>query len=106
MTSIAQFPGILKWFEVSNCHMVNISPVEFACESVQAKNTELRTLINQFSANQMGNLSPLTMRLQGQIDAAVNGGFNKYKAAFFNNQFATSNPKYSFILESLAGHIA
>ena len=45
--------GILKWFEVSNCHVTNVSPVEFACESVQAKNTELRTLINQYSANQV-----------------------------------------------------
>ena len=45
--------GILKWFEVSNCHVTNVSPVEFACESVQAKNTELRALINQYSANQV-----------------------------------------------------
>ena len=30
------------------------------------------------------NLSPLTMRLQGNIDAAVNGGVAKYRSAFFS----------------------
>jgi len=45
------------------------------------------------------------MRLQGNIDAAVNGGFAKYKSAFFTDTFSEENPKYTHVLETLAGYI-
>ena len=44
------------------------------------------------------------MRLQGNIDAAVNGGVAKYVAAFFNSDFGGSPSEYNLV-ECLAGHV-
>ncbi len=33
------------------------------------------------------------MRLNGMIDAAVNGGIAKYQEAFFGEDFAVNNPQ-------------
>ena len=110
----SQFPGILRWFEVSACSVTHLSPVEFTCETVAAKNGELRQLIARYSNNnsqaQASNLNPLTMRLQGSIEAAVSGGMTKYKEAFFNgNTVSGGGGKLSssaaVALESLATHI-
>ena len=49
-------------------------------------------------------LSPLTMRLQGNIDAAVNGGVRKYVEAFFTPDFGGSPSEYNLV-ECLAGHV-
>jgi hypothetical protein len=42
----------------------HIPPVEYACETIKGKNTELRKLIVEFSRDRNSNISPLTMRLQ------------------------------------------
>ena len=103
--TMSEFPGILKWFEISKTSVSQISPVEYACESVSCKNAELRKFIAQYSTNRSENVMPFTMRLQGNIDAAVNGGFAKYKSAFFTDTFSEENPKYTNVLEALAGYI-
>ena len=58
---------------------VEISPLENAMEVIENKNQQLRTLISQCQARQMNNVSPLTMCLNGVIDAAVNGGLTRYQ---------------------------
>ena len=73
-------PGILRWFEVNKIESVQISPIEHACETVNAKNHELRTLIMDPEP-----VLKLTQSLQGVIDAAVNGGLAKYQEAFFRS---------------------
>ena len=45
------------------------------------------------------------MRLQGNIDAAVNGGVSKYRKAFFTPEFSAANPSEQNLLETLASHI-
>lgn len=67
-----------------------LTPVEFACESVSNVNKELSDLIVQYRLEPKRNLNPFTMRLQGSVDANVNGGFNKYQDAFFTERFAKS----------------
>ena len=38
------------------------------------------------------NINPLTMMLNGVIDAAVQGGTEKYREAFFSSKFKEGNP--------------
>ena len=45
------------------------------------------------------------MRLQGNIDAAVNGGVSKYRKAFFTPEFRAANPSEEALVESLASQI-
>jgi len=104
-TSSSEFPGILKWFEVVKKEVTLVHPVQFACETVALKNAELQRFIGEYSADRSKNISPFTMRLQGNIDAAVNGGIEKYRAAFFLPQFSTDNPSEYNSVESLAGYL-
>ncbi|XP_053681007.1 dedicator of cytokinesis protein 3 [Anopheles nili] len=83
-------PGILRWFEVSKTSEHELTPVEFACETIANVNKELSDLIVQYRLDPKRNLNPFTMRLQGSVDANVNGGFNKYQDAFFSERFAKS----------------
>ena len=39
------------------------------------------------------NVNPLTMMLNGVIDAAVQGGTDKYRAAFFSDKFLHEHPE-------------
>ena len=56
-----------------------MSPLENAIEVLENKNQQLKTLIAQCQARQMQNVNPLTMCLNGVIDAAVNGGVARYQ---------------------------
>lgn len=56
-----------------------MSPLENAIEVLENKNQQLRTLISQCQTRQMQNINPLTMCLNGVIDAAVNGGVTRYQ---------------------------
>lgn len=56
-----------------------MSPLENAIEVLENKNQQLRTLISQCQTRQMQNINPLTMCLNGVIDAAVNGGVARYQ---------------------------
>lgn len=56
-----------------------MSPLENAIEVIENKNLQLRTLITQCQSRQMQNINPLTMCLNGVIDAAVNGGLARYQ---------------------------
>uniref|UniRef100_A0A182QDU3 DOCKER domain-containing protein n=1 Tax=Anopheles farauti TaxID=69004 RepID=A0A182QDU3_9DIPT len=83
-------PGILRWFEVNRTSEHELTPVEFACETIANVNKELSDLIIQYRLDPKRNLNPFTMRLQGSVDANVNGGFSKYQDAFFSERFAKS----------------
>ena len=57
-----------------------MSPLENAIYVVENKTQELRTLISQYQHRQHhGNINPLSMCLNGVIDAAVNGGIARYQ---------------------------
>lgn len=59
---------------------VEVSPIENAIYVVENKTQELRTLISQYQHRQhQGNINPLSMCLNGVIDAAVNGGIARYQ---------------------------
>lgn len=88
----AKLPGILPWFEVIDRRSELLAPVQYACETMQSVERELRRLIVQYTAEPKKNINPFSMRLQGIIDANVMGGITKYQEAFLTTEFARQNP--------------
>eukprot|EP00095_Tigriopus_kingsejongensis_P008592 maker-scaffold1083_size63694-snap-gene-0.15 protein:Tk08592 transcript:maker-scaffold1083_size63694-snap-gene-0.15-mRNA-1 annotation:"dedicator of cytokinesis protein 3 isoform x2" len=88
----ASFPGVLRWFEVSESKVELIPPIQHACETIQAKNVEIQHMINDPLEQPIQKLS---LNLQGVIDAAVNGGIFKYQEAFFSNDFMNGHPEHA-----------
>uniref|UniRef100_A0A7N6B6K4 Dedicator of cytokinesis 3 n=1 Tax=Anabas testudineus TaxID=64144 RepID=A0A7N6B6K4_ANATE len=87
-------PGISRWAEVERREVVEVSPLENAIYVVDNKTQELRTLISQYQHRQHhGNINPLSMCLNGVIDAAVNGGIARYQEAFFDKDYISSHPE-------------
>lgn len=83
-------PGILRWFEVKQKSVQELTPVEYACEIISNAGKELGDLIVQYRRDPKRNINPFSMRLQGTIDANVMGGISKYQEAFFSEQFLKS----------------
>ncbi|KAM7404876.1 hypothetical protein PAMP_012187 [Pampus punctatissimus] len=87
-------PGISRWAEVERREVMEVSPLENAIYVVENKTQELRTLISQYQHRQHhGNINPLSMCLNGVIDAAVNGGIARYQEAFFDKDYISSHPE-------------
>uniref|UniRef100_A0A674AW66 Dedicator of cytokinesis 3 n=1 Tax=Salmo trutta TaxID=8032 RepID=A0A674AW66_SALTR len=85
-------PGISRWAEVEKRELLEVSPLENAIYVVENKTQELRTLISQYQHRQhQGNINPLSMLLNGVIDAAVNGGIARYQEAFFEKDYMNSH---------------
>uniref|UniRef100_A0A671TBA0 Dedicator of cytokinesis protein 4-like n=1 Tax=Sinocyclocheilus anshuiensis TaxID=1608454 RepID=A0A671TBA0_9TELE len=93
LTLVQSLPGISRWFEVERRELVEVSPLENAIEVIKNKNLQLRTLITQCQTRQMQNINPLTMCLNGVIDAAVNGGLARYQEAFFVKDYIMNHPE-------------
>ena len=94
-----------------------VAPIGNAVSSVLNKNFELENLYRRFekyvpsqttwrpsltqslsrqdSAQVTPNCNPLTMSLNGAIDAPVNGGIPAYRSAFLIPEFAQQNPQYA-----------
>ncbi|XP_074619689.1 dedicator of cytokinesis protein 1-like isoform X2 [Acropora palmata] len=98
-------PGILRWFQITSSNSVEISPVLNAVETVESKNKELERIIARLSADKSQSVNPLSMILNGVIDAAVMGGIAKYEEAFFKPEFLTKNPKDKDLVNRLKGAI-
>lgn len=105
-------PNILRWFEIVDRYSTffkniiafiylfifyfwcrsfqELTPVEFACETMENVAKELYELLDQYRADSKRNINPFSMRLQGIIDANVMGGISKYQDAFFSDEFRQS----------------
>ncbi|MPC55393.1 Dedicator of cytokinesis protein 3 [Portunus trituberculatus] len=92
-TTEFELPGILKWFEVVDQRMEQLCPPQYACETVDRHNKQLKQIIIHYRANPQDNIQLFTMRLQGTIDAAVNGGIAKYQDAFFGPDYLVVYPE-------------
>ncbi|XP_075236477.1 dedicator of cytokinesis spg [Lycorma delicatula] len=88
-------PGILRWFEVVQSKVEEVPPVQFACETMQTVNTDLSQLIATYTQDPKRSINPLSMRLQGTIDANVMGGIAKYQEAFFTADYIRNNSQYT-----------
>ncbi|KAH9391162.1 Dedicator of cytokinesis protein 3 [Tyrophagus putrescentiae] len=87
-------PGVMRMFAVVATSVHYLAPVENACETIENMNVELGRLIARFSseATRPESVSPLSMRLQGILEAAVNGGIAKYIDAFLGAEYLGANP--------------
>uniref|UniRef100_A0A1B6BYQ6 Dedicator of cytokinesis protein 3 n=1 Tax=Clastoptera arizonana TaxID=38151 RepID=A0A1B6BYQ6_9HEMI len=94
-------PGILRWFEVTHSSVEEVPPVQFACETMQTVNCKLNHLIGTYSTDPKQSINPLSMRLQGIIDATVMGGIPKYQEAFLTPEFIRSYPQSSGHIQRL-----
>ena len=88
-----QLPGILRWFPVTSSDVFELSPLENAIETMQNTYRELRTLVQEHMSNSPTALKPLSLKLNGIIDAAVMGGTAMYERAFFSPEFRAANPE-------------
>ncbi|XP_064489712.1 dedicator of cytokinesis protein 3-like isoform X2 [Ornithodoros turicata] len=98
-------PSILRWLEVTHQRVEEIPPIVHACESIEAMNKELCRLIAQYTSDPKRPISPLSMRLTGVIEAAVNGGIAKYQEAFFTSRYAQEHPEHASNIARLQGLI-
>ncbi|KAI5712428.1 hypothetical protein M8J75_008277 [Diaphorina citri] len=94
MTISSPLPGILRWFEVVESNVEEVAPIQFACETIDNVNKDVKALISQYISDPKRNINPLSMRLQGTIDANVMGGIAKYQQAFFTPEFARGYSQY------------
>ena len=60
---------------------------------MEAKNKELEQMIGTYRGQPGTNINPLSMALNGVIDAAVMGGIENYEKAFFVASYLAENPK-------------
>ncbi|CAG8657138.1 13718_t:CDS:2, partial [Acaulospora morrowiae] len=101
------FPTVLRRSEIVQVTVIEVSPIENAVATMKAKNQELLTLESKYGAylNSKGsdkvNTNPLSMSLNGAVDAPVNGGVPMYKKAFFSKEFLAENPEKEVFVEKL-----
>ena len=59
---------------------MELAPLEVAIETVETKNSEISSLIDEFTnTSSTKDINPLSMLMNGVIDAAVQGGTVQYK---------------------------
>eukprot|EP01117_Protostelium_nocturnum_P003278 TRINITY_DN1423_c0_g1_i1.p1 TRINITY_DN1423_c0_g1~~TRINITY_DN1423_c0_g1_i1.p1 ORF type:complete len:1858 (+),score=684.59 TRINITY_DN1423_c0_g1_i1:134-5707(+) len=97
------FPSVQRRSLVINRVEVEVSPIETAVKAMKEKNTELK---DQLLKNDNSNSSPsalqdFVMVFKGVIDAAVNGGTDRYKDAFFTEAYISENPQDQHYVDSL-----
>ncbi|KAK3743713.1 hypothetical protein QZH41_012379, partial [Actinostola sp. cb2023] len=96
-----RFPGILCWFEVTNSDVELISPLQYALETMKSANKELRSVIGQQKADAKLNINPLSMKLQGIVEAAVMGGTANFEKAFLIPEYLQQNSEHQPYIEQL-----
>ncbi|CAM1325956.1 DOCK2 (predicted), partial [Pycnogonum litorale] len=85
-------PGILRWFPVTSSHVFEISPLENAIETMTNTNVKIRNAVLQHTNDINVPINPLSMLLNGIVDAAVMGGISNYEKAFFTADYLENNP--------------
>jgi len=87
-----RFPTIVRRKPVLRKQEVLLTPVENAVKNIEDKNAEIMELVISHELDKKPDTGKLSMSLNGTIDAAVNGGVNKYVDAFFAPDYIRQNP--------------
>ena len=105
--TVELFPHALKRSLIVAFEKLEYSPIENALKTMIGKNKELLNLEAMFSAKDANklNCNPLTMSLNGSVDAPVNGGVPMYKKAFLDPDFKIKFPDKSEFVPQLADAI-
>ncbi|XP_052752869.1 dedicator of cytokinesis protein 1 [Galleria mellonella] len=95
-----KLPGILRWSAVERVQSRWVSPLAAAVDALHAANLELRALVLSARAP-AASLQPLTLRLNGILDAAVQGGIKNYESAFLTPAYEERHPEDAPLLAKL-----
>nr|XP_034837145.1 dedicator of cytokinesis protein 1 [Maniola hyperantus] len=98
-------PGILRWFPIVSSRSYPVCPLEVAVETMARTNTDLKTIILE-ARPPSAPLHPLTLKLQGILDSAVQGGLVNYELAFLTPEYEARHPEHAALLQQLRDHIA
>ncbi|KYQ96758.1 SH3 domain-containing protein [Tieghemostelium lacteum] len=96
----SSFPTTERRSLIVERKLVELSPIENALNTMTLKNEELLARIDKHQANPQENLNPLSMCLNGIIDACVNGGISRYET-FLSEDYLKQNQEYKPIAELL-----
>lgn len=69
-------------------------------------NKAMRDILIEHQNDPTLGVSQLTMKIQGVVDAAVNGGTTKYEEAFLTEEYLKMNPNDASLVEKLKNLIA
>ncbi|KAH9819300.1 dedicator of cytokinesis-domain-containing protein [Melampsora americana] len=91
------FPTVLQRSEVLEIRFLEISPIENAILITDQKTRELDTLQRRYLAlSKTGgtklNTNPLSMALNGAVDAPANSGIPAFRNAFLRPEYLAQNP--------------
>jgi len=89
ITTSEPFPTTRRRVEVVDKKEIVLRPIQNAAATVLAKTRELGEQLDavENAPERHLNINPLSMLLNGMIDAAVNGGTQKYIEAFLTPEF-------------------
>ena len=62
---------------------------------MNSKNRDIQAMTGQYEADKSLNINPLSMLLNGVIDAAVMGGISNYEKIFFEETYLTEHPTHA-----------
>ncbi|GAB1608686.1 dedicator of cytokinesis protein 4 isoform X7 [Argonauta hians] len=99
--TVEKLPGILRWYEVESIEVENLTPIEGAIDLMKQSTRDLIIQIEKCQIKPASEITLLSMKLKGTINATVNGGMAKYQEAFFTPEFATKYPEELKHLEEL-----
>uniref|UniRef100_A0A8D2LHM2 Dedicator of cytokinesis 5 n=1 Tax=Varanus komodoensis TaxID=61221 RepID=A0A8D2LHM2_VARKO len=105
-TTAYMFPGTLKWFEVKQISVEEISPLENAIETMELTNEKISNCVQQHAWDRALPVHPLSMLLNGIVDPAVMGGYTNYEKAFFTEKYNQEHPEDQEKIELLKQLIA
>ena len=102
-----KFPGMLQWFPLcKEPEVTKLCPLEVQVKAMERANLDLRELVLSHINDPELQLQPLTMKLNGIIDAAVAGGTANYDKAFLIDEYLEQNPDHAENLNELKQQLA
>ncbi|XP_041985547.1 dedicator of cytokinesis protein 1-like [Aricia agestis] len=105
ITISGRFPGILRCFPVESSETFFVSPLEHAVEAMETSNKELKRAITD-DKDKETMVKHLTLRLNGILDARVQGGLENYERTFFTDKYLACHPDHAPLLQRLRDRIA
>lgn len=99
-------PGILRWFVVESTETSRISPIQYAIETMETTNNNLKDLVVAHKSDESLSVNELGMKINGIVDPAVMGGFKKYEEAFITEEYLSEHPMDTYLVAQLKDLIA
>ncbi|KIY44576.1 hypothetical protein FISHEDRAFT_51256 [Fistulina hepatica ATCC 64428] len=104
-TTEETFPTVLRRSEIITIESVEISPLESAIEEVENKTKELASLEIKYQSlaktSQVVSTNPLSMSLNGAVDAPINTGVAYYRQTFLNDDYLNRHSEAPELVEKL-----